>query len=64
LDGHSVEIDRVGQITKPGVILRMKGEGMPVFEQYGENGDLLVTVVVKMPITLSVEQRMQLNEFF
>ena len=32
LDGRSVEIDRVGQITKPGLILRMKGEGMPVFE--------------------------------
>ena len=31
LDGRSVEIDRVGLITKPGLILRMKGEGMPVF---------------------------------
>jgi len=64
LDGHSVEIDRVGQITKPGVVLRMKGEGMPVFEQYGENGDLLVTVVVKLPTTLSVDQRIHLNELF
>jgi len=64
LDGHTVEIDRVGQTTKPGVVLRMKGEGMPVFEQYGENGDLLITVVVKMPLSLSVEQRLMLNEFF
>ena len=31
LDGRSVEIDRVGQITKPGLILRLKGEGMPIF---------------------------------
>lgn len=31
LDGHKVQLDRSDQITKPGLMVRMKGEGMPVF---------------------------------
>ena len=46
LDGHEVEIDREGKITKPGLLERFKGEGMPVFESYSDAGDLLVTYIV------------------
>lgn len=49
LDGHLVTIDRIDQVTKPGLMIRMKGEGMPVFQQYGDYGDLLVTFVVHFP---------------
>ena len=53
LDGHEVEIDRKDKITKPGLMERFKGEGMPVFEQYSEVGDLLVTYIVDMPEKIS-----------
>ena len=32
LDGHEVHIDRRDKVTKPGLMERFKGEGMPVFE--------------------------------
>jgi len=34
---------------------RFKGEGMPVFEQYSEVGDLLITYIVDLPDKLSEE---------
>lgn len=64
LDGHIVEIDRTGQITKPGLMVRIKGEGMPVFESYGEAGDLLVTFIVVMPDKLTEEQQILFKQFF
>ena len=56
LDGHMVKVDRTGKVTKPGLMERFKGEGMPVFEQYGEYGDLLITYVVQMPDKLTEHQ--------
>lgn len=50
-----MQIDRVGKTTKPGLMERFKGEGMPVFEHYGDFGDLLVTYIVDMPEVLSDE---------
>ena len=56
LDEHEVEIDRMGKITKPGLMERFKGEGMPVFESYGgESGDLLVTYIVDLPEKLNAK---------
>ena len=55
LDGHVVNIEREGKTTKPGLLERFKGEGMPVFEHYGDFGDLMVTYIVDMPQVLSDE---------
>ena len=57
LDGHEVKIDRRDKVTKPGLMERFKGEGMPVFEQYSEVGDLLITYIVELPDKLSDEQK-------
>ena len=64
LDGHEVVIDRKGKITKPGLMERFKGEGMPVFEQYSEVGDLMITYIVDLPDKLSAEQKTLFEEFF
>lgn len=64
LDGHTVTVDRTGVVTKPGLIVRMKQEGMPIFEQYGDYGDMLVTCIVNLPTELSKEQMSQFKEFF
>jgi DnaJ-class molecular chaperone len=53
LDGHLVTIDRIDQVTKPGLMIRIKGEGMPVFQNYGDYGDLLVTFIVNFPEELT-----------
>ena len=57
LDGHEVHVDRRDKITKPGLMERFKGEGMPVFESYSEVGDLMITYIVEMPEKLSDEQK-------
>lgn len=64
LDGHTVTVDRTNQVTKPGLIVRLRGEGMPIFEKYGDFGDMLVTCVVNLPTELSTEQRKLFGEFF
>ena len=55
LDGHVVQIDRRDKVTKPGLMERFKGEGMPVFEQYSEVGDLMITYIVDMPERITDE---------
>jgi DnaJ-related protein SCJ1 len=55
LDGHVVNFEREGKTTKPGLLERFKGEGMPVFEHYGDFGDLMVNYIVDMPQVLSNE---------
>lgn len=65
LDGAMVKFNRLGKITKPGLMERFKGKGMPIFESYvGEYGDLLVTYIVDMPTELSEEQRDLFRQMF
>ena len=64
LDDHKVYINREGKTTKPGLMERFKGEGMPVFEHYGDFGDLLVTYIVDMPETLDSNQIALFKQFF
>ena len=56
LDGHEVWVNRTDKITKPGLMERFRGEGMPIFGGYGgEFGDLLITYIVDLPDKLSDE---------
>lgn len=43
--------------TDPGKVLRLRGKGMPKYNQPGQKGDLLVTINVKLPKDLSEEER-------
>jgi len=57
LDGHTVQLSRArGQVTQPGHVERVAGEGMPVWHEdidsvyhQTEFGDLLVEYVVVLP---------------
>lgn len=64
LDGHKVWLDRNDMITKPGLMVRMKGEGMPIFQDYGDAGDLLITCIVNLPEQVAGNQKAQWNQFF
>ena len=65
LDGAMVRFNRLGKVTKPGLMERFKGKGMPLFESYsGEYGDLLVTYIVDLPTELTEAQRGLFQQFF
>ena len=48
LDGHTVNFKRTG-VTKPGQVVRIKGEGMPKHSTPSEFGDLTITFTVDFP---------------
>jgi DnaJ-related protein SCJ1 len=56
LDGHSVEINRK-DVTKPGQIITIEGEGMPLHNYPSQTGNLLIEVTVRFPNALTVEQK-------
>lgn len=62
LDGHKVELKSNG-VTVPGQILKIEGEGMPVYEK-GLKGDLYVRYRVSFPKELSESQKKQLKDMF
>jgi len=56
LDGHLVEITRT-EVTKPGQILTIQDEGMPLHSFPSQTGHLYVEVTVKFPASLTEEQK-------
>ena len=48
---------RVNAGTQPGSKMRLKGKGMPRYKKEGEQGDLIVTLNIQIPTTLTEEQR-------
>jgi len=51
LDGHTVTIRRTA-VTKPGQVIRIKGEGMPKHGTPSEFGDLSITFTVEFPASI------------
>ena len=43
--------------TQNGTKVRLKGKGFPVYKKEGENGDLIVTYIVKIPTNLNEKER-------
>jgi DnaJ-related protein SCJ1 len=56
LDGHSIIIERSG-VTKPGLVMTVPGEGMPMYEDSDRFGDLHVEFTIKFPTTVTDEQK-------
>ncbi len=61
INGHTAHIN-VPKGTPSGQILRLKGQGMPVFRG-SDRGDQLVQVVVEVPTHLTAEQKELLKQF-
>lgn len=55
-DGHTVDVDRT-DVTKPGQVITIKGEGMPQHTFPSQTGDLHIEVTVKFPASLTEEQK-------
>jgi DnaJ-related protein SCJ1 len=56
LDGHDVNIERT-QVTPPGYVLKLEGEGMPLHESPDINGDLFITFNIQFPEKITPEQK-------
>ena len=56
LDGHEVSVKRE-RITRPGLEIVLKSEGMPVHSDSTQFGDLIVTFTVIFPESISEQQR-------
>ena len=63
LDGHRVEFGKKG-ITKPGEVLKIEGEGMPVHKFPSQKGDLYITITVVMPKSLNEKQKEAITTLF
>eukprot|EP01128_Nolandella_sp_AFSM9_P007701 TRINITY_DN42_c1_g1_i2.p3 TRINITY_DN42_c1_g1~~TRINITY_DN42_c1_g1_i2.p3 ORF type:complete len:368 (-),score=84.63 TRINITY_DN42_c1_g1_i2:118-1221(-) len=61
LDGHDVVIDRTDKITRPGLEIVLRQEGMPVHNQFEKFGNMRVTFTVQFPSSLTAEQKDKLR---
>lgn len=62
LDGHKVTLAASG-VTRPGQVVVIKGEGMPVYDST-HRGDLYVSYSVALPKALSEEQKAAVRREF
>src|SRR5690554_226304 len=53
---------KIDECTPNGKTVRIKGKGMPVYGKLGYFGDLYVRLVIKMPDTLTAQQRQILQQ--
>ena len=49
---------------KPGSKRKIKGYGMPISKQPGQYGDMLVTINVDFPVSLSEQQKAEVRRIF
>lgn len=56
LDGHTVDVIRT-EVTKPGQVITITGEGMPQHNFPSQTGDLHIEITVKFPTSLTEEQK-------
>jgi len=56
LDGHLVEVERK-EVTKPGQIITITSEGMPMHNFPSQTGNLYIEITVKFPNSLTTEQK-------
>jgi DnaJ-related protein SCJ1 len=61
LDGRKIVVERA-DVTVPGQVVKVEGEGMPLPEYGSEKGDLLVTIHVDFPKFLSISQKHELKK--
>lgn len=62
LDGHKVKL-AAGGVTRPGQVVLIKGEGMPVYDST-HRGDLYVRYSIAFPKALSEEQKAAVRMHF
>lgn len=56
LDGHEIVVER-NQVTKPGQVIELENEGMPLHGFSSNHGKLYITVTVQFPSSITEEQK-------
>lgn len=62
LDAHKFNLSS-DAVTRPGQVVKVEGEGMPVFDS-SKKGDLWVTYSVDFPASLTAEQKQTVRSLF
>ena len=52
------------QTTRSGAKKKIKGYGMPISKQPGKHGDLVVTITVVFPTSLTQQQKTGVRQLF
>lgn len=60
LDGHTVEIS-TNSVSRPGQVIKIVGEGMPVKDAPSQAGDLYFVVSVQYPSSFTEDERSELE---
>ena len=63
LDDHVVALQR-NEVTQPGFVQTVPGEGMPRFNMASERGNLYVEYAVVLPARLTDAQKASLRSIF
>ena len=63
LDGHKVRME-AAEVTIPGQVFRIEGEGMPLFDHPDRSGDLYATVTVAFPAKLTEAHKDSARKIF
>jgi curved DNA-binding protein len=56
LDGKTLQV-RIPPESQPGTLLRLRGQGMPVYDNPNQRGDLYVRLEVELPRNLTPQER-------
>jgi DnaJ-class molecular chaperone len=51
-------------VTQPQQVMKVQGEGMPKKDDPGSRGDLVITVVVQLPTSLTSEEKASIGDIF
>lgn len=63
LDGHKVTLAN-REVTIPGQVQRIKGQGMPLYDNPSKFGDLFITYSIKFPGSLTDAQKTTVRQLF
>ena len=63
LDGKKVEIIRE-EVTQPGYIMKITGEGMPIHNFSSSKGNLYLSHIINLPTSLTEEEKKIVEELF
>lgn len=63
LDGHKVELE-ASEVTIPGQVFLVEGEGMPLCDHPDRSGNLYVTIKVAFPAKLTEAHKESVRKIF
>ncbi|KAJ3415618.1 DnaJ- protein scj1 [Chytridiales sp. JEL 0842] len=64
LDGKEITVKREKEVTQPGFVQEVKGQGMPTHQYPSERGSLYVEYTVQLPTSITSDQAKHIEKAF